>query len=390
MPFWRALAIFSGLSVIMPLITDICLPAIPEIARYYGVETGRIQQTIAFLFFGAAFGQIFYGPLADRFGRKPVIVITMLIFTVVSFVTVYTATPNAHSWARFLQGATGAGGLIIVRAVIRDLYDGALATKMLAYTMVGGSIMPILAPIIGGHVTELLGWKPNFLIVAGFGLVLTLSLALWLKETGKRDFKALETAEIVKNFTILFKSKKFICFTFITLGPFAGLLCILAGLSTVLIDFMGISTSMFGYYFAMIMVGNLLTSILAGKLSNILGNFKLIFTGAIICFLSGIAAYAFLFFGTVNPLSIVLPAAGFMIGFPLVVSAATVEAMSPFREIAGNASSLIGLIQLGCGAVVSLILGWASDGTQFPLVVALMFSGILTIIPLRMVYKFNR
>ena len=153
---------------------------------------------------------------------------------------------------------------------------------------------------------------------------------------------------------------------------------------------MGISTSMFGYYFAMIMVGNLLTSILAGKLSNILGNFKLIFTGAIICFLSGIAAYAFLFFGTVNPLSIVLPAAGFMIGFPLVVSAATVEAMSPFREIAGNASSLIGLIQLGCGAVVSLILGWASDGTQFPLVVALMFSGILTIIPLRMVYKFNR
>ena len=390
MSFWRALAIFSGLSVIMPLITDICLPAIPDIARYYGVETGRIQQTISFLFFGAAFGQIVYGPLADRFGRKPVIVITMLMFTVISFFTVYAATPNSHSFARFLQGATGAGGMIIVRAIIRDLYDGAFSTKMFAYTMVGSSLMPILAPIVGGHVTELLGWKPNFFIIAGFGLVLTLSLVFWLKETGKRDLKALEAAEIFKSFILLFKSKIFVCFTFITLGPFAGLLCILAGLSTVLIDFMGVSASNFGYYFAIIMVGNLVASILAGKLSNTISNFKLIFIGALICFLSGTAAYIFAFFGVVNPLSIVFPAAGFMIGFPLVVSAATAEAMSPFPMIAGKASSLIGLIQLGFGAVVSLILGWASDGTHYPLVIALMFSGIITIIPLRVIYNSNR
>jgi DHA1 family bicyclomycin/chloramphenicol resistance-like MFS transporter len=389
MSFWKALVICSGLSVIMPLITDICLPAIPDIARYYGVETARIQQTISFLFFGAAFGQIIYGPLADRFGRKPVIVVTMLIFTIISFLTVYTATPNAHSLARFLQGATGAGGMIIVRAIIRDLYNGAFATKMFAYTMVGSSLMPILAPIIGGHVTELLGWKLNFLIIAGFGLVLTLSLALWLKETGTKDFKALETAEIVKSFIILLKSKIFIFFTLITLGPFAGLLCILAGLSTVLIDFMGISTSTFGYYFAIIMLGNLLASILAGKFSNSLSSFKLIFIGAVICFLSGILAYIFALLGMVGPLSLVVPATGFMIGFPLVVSAATAEAMAPFPAIAGKASSLIGLIQLGTGAVVSLILGWVSDGTHIPLVVALMFSGILTIIPLRMIRNLN-
>jgi DHA1 family bicyclomycin/chloramphenicol resistance-like MFS transporter len=260
---------------------------------------------------------------------------------------------------------------------------------MFAYTMVGSSLMPILAPIIGGHVTEILGWKPNFFIITGFGLILTLSLALWLKETGKRDYKALETMEIVKSFIILFKSKIFISFTLITLGPFAGLLCILAGLSTVLIDFMGVSTSIFGYYFAIIMVGNLLASILAGKLSNSLSSFRLIFIGAIICFLSGILAYILALFGVVDPLSIVFPAAGFMIGFPLVVSAATAEAMAPFPEIAGKASSLIGLIQLGFGAVTSLILGWVSDGTQIPLVVALMFSGVFTIIPIRIVRNLN-
>jgi DHA1 family bicyclomycin/chloramphenicol resistance-like MFS transporter len=220
MSFWRVLAICSGLSVIMPLITDICLPAIPDIALYYGVKTMRIQQTMSTLFFGAAFGQIVYGPLADRFGIKPVIIVTMSIFTVISFLTAYAATPNVHSLARFFQGATGTGGMIIVWAIIRDLYDGAFATKMFAYTMVGSSLMPILAPIIGGHVTEVLGWKPNFFLVAAFGLVLTLSLALWLKETGKRDFKALEPTEIIKNFIILSKSKIFICFTLITLENF--------------------------------------------------------------------------------------------------------------------------------------------------------------------------
>ena len=387
MSFWRALAIFSGLSVIMPLITDICLPAIPNMAEYYGVETGKIQQTVSYLFIGAALGQIIYGPLADRYGRKPVIVVSMIIFTLISFLTIYTATPSSHSLARFFQGATGAGGMIIVRAIIRDLYDSKTATKMLAYTMVGGGLMPILAPILGGHITNLFGWKPNFLIIAVFGLVLTLSLVLWLKESGEEDKKALQITEIFKSFVILFKSKIFVCYTIVTLGPFAGLLCILAGLSTVLIDLMGISTSSFGYYFAIIMIGNLLASVAAGKLANLLDSFKLISIGAIICFLSGVTACVLAVFGSMNPFSIVLPATGFMIGFPLVVSAATAEAMSPFGLIAGKASSMIGFIQLGCGAVTSLILGSVSNDTQFPLVIALSLSGTLTIIALWTVYK---
>ena len=275
MHFWVALILFSGLTVLMPLITDIGLPAIPDMAQYYGVTTGKIQQTVSYLFLGAAVGQIIYGPLADRFGRKPVILITMIIFTIVSFVTVYTPTPDSHSAARFVQGATGAGGMIIVRAIIRDLYDKSLATKMLAYTMVGGSIMPILAPIVGGHVTDLMGWKPNFFIVTAFGLILTISLAIWLKETGKKDYRALEIGELAFSSIALFKSKIFVWYTFVTLGPFAGLLCILAGLSPVLIDFMGISSSLFGYYFAAIMVGNLFASFLTGRLSNYLSNFKL-------------------------------------------------------------------------------------------------------------------
>ena len=96
MSFWRALALFSGLSVLMPLITDICLPAIPDIAKYYDAKSTEIQQTVSLLFFGAAIGQIVYGPLADRFGRKPVIIITMIAFSIISFLTIYAPSTGLH------------------------------------------------------------------------------------------------------------------------------------------------------------------------------------------------------------------------------------------------------------------------------------------------------
>ena len=162
MSFWKVLALMSGLAILLPLIIDIFLPAIPAIAQSFQVNTGDIQITLASLNLGAAIGQILYGPLADRFGRRLVILTAMSIFTLTGFATVVAPNVEWLNILRFFQGLTAASGMIIIRAIVRDLYDGALAAKMLAYTFVTGSIMPILAPIIGGNVTVWWGWKPNF------------------------------------------------------------------------------------------------------------------------------------------------------------------------------------------------------------------------------------
>jgi len=153
MSFWRVLFLLSGLAILMPLVIDIFLPSMPAIAGSYGVDTGEVQLTLASLNLGAALGQVIYGPLADRFGRRIVTVWTMAVFTLAGFAS---ANPPSMEWmsaVRFLQGLTAASGMIILRAIIRDLYDGSRATKMLAYTFVTGSTMPIVAPIVGGFIT---------------------------------------------------------------------------------------------------------------------------------------------------------------------------------------------------------------------------------------------
>ena len=201
MTFWRVLFLLSGLAILMPLIIDIFLPSIPAIAAAYGVDTGEVQLTLAYLNFGAALGQVIYGPLADRYGRRPVIVSTMVLFSAAGFGSALAPSIEWLNAWRFLQGLAAAAGMIIIRAIVRDLYDGVRATKMLAYTFMTGSIMPIAAPIAGGFLTVSIGWEINLYIIGAIGLLITLGLWIWLDETGERERSALQIGAMITTCT---------------------------------------------------------------------------------------------------------------------------------------------------------------------------------------------
>ena len=389
MSFWKVLALMSGLAILLPLIIDIFLPAIPAIAQSFQVNTGDIQITLASLNLGAAIGQILYGPLADRFGRRLVILTAMSIFTLTGFATVVAPNVEWLNILRFFQGLTAASGMIIIRAIVRDLYDGALATKMLAYTFVTGSIMPILAPIIGGNVTVWWGWEPNFYIIGAIGLLVVLSLWFWLDETGTKDHEAIRLGEMGRSFLTLVQSRVFITYAFAGVGPFAGLFAILTALSSVLIEYMGVSPTVFGYLFSLIMIGNLTASFVAGRLISSIGGTSLIYAGCTVCLLSGMVAGSIFWVGNVTPAGIVLPSFGFMIGFGLLIPSATAGAMSPFPEMAGRSSSLIGLIHFSAGASASLLMGLLADGTHFPLVTAITICGFLCFLSVWPVYRLS-
>ena len=347
-------------------------------AASFDVSTGEIQITLASLNLGAAIGQIVYGPLADRFGRRPVIIVAMSVFSLTGFATVIAPNVEWLNFLRFIQGLTAASGMIIVRAVVRDLYDGALAAKMLAYTFVTGSIMPIAAPIIGGNVTVWFGWQPNFYIIGGIGVLVLASLWIWLEETGERDFQAINVQVMSKSFFRLARDRVFVTYAFTGIGPYAGLFAILTTLSSILIELMGLSPTVFGYLFGLIMLGNLAASLLAGRLVTRVGEMPLIYAGCTICLISGITAGCLAWVSVLTPAGIVIPSLGFMMGFALLVPAATAGAMSPFPEMAGRASSLIGLVHYSAGAITSLLMGLMADGTYMPLVSALTICGILS------------
>ena len=267
MTFGRVLFLLSGLAILMPLITDIFLPSIPAIALTYGVATGKVQLTLASLFLGTALGQVIYGPLADRYGRRPVIIITMVIFTAAGFGSAVAPSIEWLNAWRFLQGLTAASATIIIRAIVRDLFDGPSATKMLAYTFVTGSIMPIAAPIVGGYITISVGWEINMHIIGVTGLLLVVVLWLWLDETGTPERNALHLGSMFTAYKELIRSHRFLIYTFAAIGPFTGLFAILTGLSSVLIEFMNLGPDTFGLLFGVVMLGNLAASWLAGRLA---------------------------------------------------------------------------------------------------------------------------
>lgn len=377
--FWRILAVLTGLAVLPPLVIDIFLPAMPDAARALGVPSGDIQITMAALMAGIAVGQMIYGPLGDRFGRKPVLLIAVALFSLIGFATSVTGNVYwLYVW-RFAHGVTVSASMILVRAIVRDLYDGPVAARMLAYTFATHALMPIAAPILGGYLTVLYGWHATFLAIGIFGAIVAASVVLFLEETSVPDAHALKLSAIAHNMIDICKSRRFLVYTLSAVGPFAGLLAILTGLSPVLIGYLGVSPTKFGYLFGLIMTGNLIASLLAGRLVEKLGINRLIVIGGVFCAVSGIAILGITGAGLVDPISIALPASGFMVGFALLIPAATAGAMSPFPKRAGRASSVMGLIHLGAAAGVSLLMGAFADGTEKPMVVALALSGIFTI-----------
>lgn len=379
-PFWRVLIILSGLGLLLPMIFDVYLPAMPSIARSFGVGDGQIQLTLAAMNFGLAFGQFIYGPLADRYGRRPILIGAMVVFTTTHMAAVYAPDVASLGGLRFVHGLTGAAGAILMRAVIRDLYDGPAYARMIAYTFMTGGIMPIIGPIIGGNLTVTFGWESTMLFMGVVGGIVVLLVWFGLPETGTRDAEALRPRIIGRSIAALCGSRTFVLYTFAGIGPYVGLFAILSDLAPVLIGGMGLTPPDFGLLFAVIMIGNLLASLVAGRLVARLGIDNLIMVGSVFCLVSGFTVFVVTQAGYVGPLAIVLPASGFMIGFALIMPPMYAGALSPFPAMAGRASSLMGIIHYSTATLTALILGLVADGSHRPLVLALLIAGILSIL----------
>ena len=377
--FWVILALLSGIVGTAPLMIDIFLPAMPQAAEDFSVNVGSIQVTMGWLMVGTALGQVIFGPAADRFGRRPVLIWSMGLFTVFCLLT--SLAPNII-WlygGRFVLGLLSASGHILMRAIVRDLYSGPMAAKMMAYAFVTGGLMPILAPIIGGYLTSLFSWQATLLASGIYGAVLTYCLWRFLHETGVPDKEALDVNKYGKTVFQFLKSKDYMLYTLATAGPFGGLFALLTGLSPIIIQQLAFNPPQFGYWFGFIMLGNFFASFVAGKLTYRIGVRPMTFTGALLCAGSGLAAYVFT---QIKPLEIgviVIPSFVYMVGFALVMPAAMAGAMAPFPDQSGRASSFMGLINLGTGALVAFLLGIFADGTEQPMVIALATSGLITL-----------
>ena len=387
--FALTLLLVSCLSGLVPLTVDIFLPAMPSIAGELDAPVSDIQFSLATLNLGIALGHLLYGALSDRYGRKPVIIGAMALYTLCAIGCLLVASSGGFVWLRFLQGLAAACSMVMSRAIVRDRYDGTEAARMYSYMFVAGALAPILAPIVGGYVTASWGGMATFYVVSAAGLAITLLFATKFDESYPASLRAVHRSEMPGRLAELAKSSDFVLYTLVTTATFFGLFAILTGLSPTLIGVLGVSPTAFGYMFATVMLGNFAASYIAGRIVGRVGIDRMILIGGVVCLGAGAMLVATTMMGIVTAWCIVAGACAFMVGFALINPAASAGAMSPFARMAGRASMIMGLLNMAAGAAMSFVIGLVHDHTHRPLIYAVAASSLL-VFALALAIKFRR
>jgi DHA1 family bicyclomycin/chloramphenicol resistance-like MFS transporter len=374
-------ALLAGLSAIGPLTTDMYLPSLPDIARLLGASTAQVQLTISSYLIGFAVGQIVYGPLSDRHGRKPVLLGAVALYCAASLACALSSSIAMLIAARFAQALGGCGGVVLARAVVRDLYSGHRAGRELSVIGAVMALAPVLAPGVGGALQTAFGWRSVFFAlvaaaVAGAAVIMTL-----LPETlSNRATEPISAASIAKSYAIVGRNPAYLAYLGLAAASYAGLFAWISGAAFVLQDLYGLTPFAFGLIFAVGSVGYGLGSLLSARLTRYYGIDGILGFGGLAVAVGGLAMAAAVAIGLKSATSLVLPMAVYLAGLGMILPQSIAGALTPFPERAGAASSLLGFIQQSVAALSGAIVGALLGQSAWPLAIAVAITGCATLV----------
>jgi MFS transporter, DHA1 family, multidrug resistance protein len=373
-------ALLAGLSAIGPLTTDMYLPSLPDIALALDSSTAQVQLTISTYLIGFAVGQVVYGPVSDRHGRKPVLLTAIALYCAASLACALATSIHMLIAARALQALGGSGGIVLARAMVRDLYSGTRAGRELS---VIGSVMalaPVLAPVAGGVLQTGFGWRSVFFTLVVAGLAAAAFVWRMLPETlVQRAAEPVSPSSIARSYRVVARNPAYLAYLGLATASFAGLFAWISGTSFVLQNLYGLSPFAFGVAFAAGSIGYMAGSMLSAQLTRWFGLDGIIGIGGVLVAIGGLGMIAAVALGFTSAASLVVPMAVYLAGMGMVLPQSLAGAMTPFPERAGAASSLLGFIQQSvaavCGAVVGVLLGQSA----WPLAASVAIAGCATL-----------
>jgi MFS transporter, DHA1 family, multidrug resistance protein len=373
----RRLTLLLGVLIGLPALgTDLFVPALPVLARALDAEIATAQLTLTAYFFGLAMGQLLWGPLSDRFGRKPVLLWALAVMLVSTVAAATMASIAAVSAARLVQGLAMSSGAVIVRSVVRDLYQREQAARMLASVTIVFSIVPIAAPLAGALIVEGAGWPAVFWCLAAAALVLLAAVGAGLAETAPAERRSAHPLAIARTFASILRERRFVAPFLLILCSHIGILAWVSNSAFTLVSGLGVGVGAYSLMFALVMLGQISGAWASRRFVQPLGIGKLLRSGAALMLGGGAAAAALAWTGVAHWLAVVIPFFAFLFGTALIVPNATAAALSPFPATAGSASSLIGAIGFTAGAIISSLLGAAFDGSARPMASVAALAGV--------------
>jgi MFS transporter, DHA1 family, multidrug resistance protein len=364
----RLTLILGTLTAFGPLSIDMYLPGLPSIAREFGADSGSAQLTLSLFIVGLAAGQAFYGPIADRLGRRGPLLLGCALYAVASVACALSTSIDSLIVLRFAQALGGCSGQVIARSVVRDLFDERDSARMYSFLMLVTGIAPITAPLIGGQILAAFGWRAIFWLLGGFGLLCVAMVALALPESLPDEPRTRAgLGEALAVYGRLLADRRFVGYALAGGLAFAGMFAYISGSPFVFIELYGVAPQQYGWLFGTNAIGLVLASQLNRRLLTLYrAETILAFTLAAIAAASLVlvlmAATGFGgLFGLLPPLFVCVAGVG------LAGPNSAAAAMAPYGRTAGSASALLGTLQFVAGALAGALVGALGNTTALPM-----------------------
>jgi DHA1 family bicyclomycin/chloramphenicol resistance-like MFS transporter len=373
--------LLSLLTALGPLSMDMYLPSLPAIADALHAPIAQVQLTISSYLFGFAVGQIVYGPISDRFGRKPVMLAALVLYGAASVLCATTQSIETLTAMRFVQAFGGAGSIVLARAVVRDLYSGVRAGRELSLMGSITAFAPIVAPAIGGVLQTAFGWRASFILLVIFAAVSGSVAARLLPETLRQRTPGPFS---LRSMAILYRSvlvhRGFLANLGILTTTFVGLMAWVSAASVVMQGVYGLSPLVFGATYAVGAAGYMLGTSIAARIVMRLGLDRTIGIGTVALAAGGLAMVAVVALGLTNVVWLVGAMTIYLTGLGLAMPQTMAGALTPFPDRAGTASSLMGFTQQSCAAIAAAAIGNYLGQSAWPVASVVATMGCLALV----------
>jgi MFS transporter, DHA1 family, multidrug resistance protein len=373
------LALLLGLQ---PITTDVYLPALPMLTRALNAPMASVQLTMSALILAFGIAQMFWGPLADRIGRRPVLLMGLVLYTSASLGCTLAGNIEALVLWRICQGAAMAAAVVCARAIVRDLYDPVQGAQVMALALSGLGVLALTGPVVGGAAAAAWGWRAPLGVVTSVGALALLFVALrWPETLHQPNPKALHFGPLLRQWAAVGRHRVFVAWAALVTCTYGGLFTILAASSFTYMDVLGLSSAQYGAALALGSFCYLSGTFVCRRWIGRLGLARTVARGGVFTLSGGVLMATGAALGLQGPLAlwaVLLPQCLFAFGHGIHQPCGQAGVVGPFPQAAGAASALAGLVLSLVAFFIGRWLGVAMDGTVRPLAYGLCWWSLLT------------
>ncbi|WP_408011712.1 multidrug effflux MFS transporter [Pseudalkalibacillus sp. A8] len=372
--------LLGSLGLLGPFTIDMYLPSFPTIVEDYQTNASLVQISLTTCLIGLGLGQLIIGPMSDVQGRRKPLLTFLIMYLVASVICAISPSIYIFIIARLMQGFAAAGGLVISRAIVRDVYSGKELTKFFSLLMLVGNLGPIVAPIVGGGVLAFTGWNGVFIVLAVVGLILFLTVSSKLEETLPEENRVPSNLiQVLKNFRSLFRNREFLGYALTQGFIIAGIFAYVSGIPFVYQNIYGVSPQIFSLLFGVNGIALIIGTQSVGRLTDVISERTFLKIGLFLSTTAGSVLLTALLLKA--PLLVVaIPIFFLVASIGIIATTSFALAIETQGHIAGSASALLGLLPFLLGSVTAPLVGAAGEFTAIPMGVVILSTSLLALL----------